>query len=194
MWRVKVTEPTEAQLHLRMLARDEQAFALWSDRLFPYVFAMLRKKGLTKEEAEDAAQEAFFRTCQRLFEEPPLTPLGLGPRKYLFAAARNRRADVLEERAKRGQTVDPALVEHLLRAPDEPEEVEPEETPALRKLRECLAKAPERHAKILRLYYLEFASTKEIAAAFNIKPGSAYETRARAERWLSACMEGEAKP
>lgn len=169
-----------------MLAGDAQAFNEWASLLFPELYTAAIRRGLRETDAEDAAQSSILAVIERLRDDEPVLPLGLGLRKYVFGVLRHLVANQRRrEKAERG-TVDVETLGDVL--PEAPESSSEDDTPAKRKLRECISNAPARHAKIIRLRYFDMASTKEIAAAMNIKASSVYQTLQRAEDWIERCM------
>jgi RNA polymerase sigma-70 factor (ECF subfamily) len=90
-------EATEAQLLLRIAARDREAFALLFSRIAPMVKGYLLRLGCSTAAAEELTQDVML-TVWRKAER--FDPAKASAMTWLFVIARNRRIDSLRrERA-----------------------------------------------------------------------------------------------
>jgi RNA polymerase sigma factor (sigma-70 family) len=187
-------EPTDAELHQRIIDGDEEAIAIWHDRTIGGVMKWLRyRKKLSPEDAEEVWNEACFETIRRA---DTLRPLGESLRRYVYVVAKNLTARVLEQKVRfpsfDHETLEGIQVARL--SEGEPREVashadaDPPSEP-LRRLRECLEHAPEKDQLVAKLV-MENASGDEIARVLDVRVDNAYQIKRRTLAKLRRCIEG----
>ena len=86
-------EPTDAELHVGILAGDQGSIRRWHDRVMPVVRRVLRRKGIPDEDAEEIFDDVFVSTIRHAVT---ITPLGSGLRPYIMGAAWRKIADHFE--------------------------------------------------------------------------------------------------
>lgn len=164
-------EEQDNLLLARMSRGDEAAFEQLFARYYPTVYRVAYGLAGSREAAEDLAQEAFLELYRHV---PTLAPGATVP-AWLCRVALNkgyntirgeRREQQRLERFAASSEDDPYAA--LLRVEDQA------------RVREVLARLPERQSKILLLRYAGL-TLAEISSAVGVAPGSAGTLLARAE-------------
>lgn len=146
---------------------------------WPRVYLTLVRLVGDPAEAEDLAQETFW----RLYQRPPAARGPLGG--WLYRVALNLGYNALRAAHRRGRYEETAGREALERdAPATPPEAAAQ-SEARRQARTILAELPVRDAQILLLRH-SGAAYKDIAAALGVAPGSVGTLLARAEAEFEA--------
>lgn len=196
-----MTEPTDAELHVGILAGDQGAVARWHDRVAPSVRGLLRRKGIPDQDAEEIFDDVFVSTIRRA---ATITPLGSGLRRYIVGAAAHKIADHYEKASRRAETL-----------PLRDEDAEPDETiapgrrdpvvaaaiarstpvatsvsPAVRRLRDCLEKVRPGVRRLAEMW-MDNATEDEIADALRIAKTSVRKYVQRMKAALQGCIEGK---
>jgi DNA-directed RNA polymerase specialized sigma24 family protein len=181
-------EPSDAELHARILARDQEAFSLWESRTAPAVLRMLQKRGLPSEDAEEVWNDTLAVTWGRALREPPIEPLGEGLRRFAFGVARRLIAKRLGARSRQVQTVPLDDRDQDVRTG----EFDPVSRPSklVHALRRCLEMVDERVRIIVSMVMIN-AEPDEIASAIGISAVSVSKYVQRAKATLRRCIEGE---
>jgi RNA polymerase sigma-70 factor, ECF subfamily len=179
-------EPTDAQIHARILAGDADALAVWQDRTRPAIVSYAEKHGATPEEAEEMWNDVFLATWKRALREPPIDPPGEGLRRYAFRVAMNRVARRYEQRNRQVPTT--RLSDRDMELPALADARDERLSPLIIALRQCLERADERIRKAYELS-LQEAPDSEIAEVLGIRPASVRPTLWRADRHMRKCIE-----
>ncbi len=164
---------TDVQLLDRVRRREGAAFEQLFLRHYGQVYRVLYSLVGSREEAEDLVQETFL----ALYDHPPAPEVGGALLAWLCRVALNRGYNVL-----RGQRRARQRLERLAEPPDQfdphAELLRAEERA---RVREALARLPERQGKLLLLRHAGL-SYAEVATTLEIAPGSVGTLLARAER------------
>lgn len=146
---------SESRLEMEALLHDYR----------PGVFAFLRRKGFTYEEADDLTQETLIRAYQHLSGFR-----GLSMAAWLYRIASNVAVDHL-----RKQRVTLLPLEQVAQVPSDEEDLVARLDADAKgaSLRAVIARLPQCHQRILQLRYFEDRSLAEIAAAMNCSPMAA---------------------
>lgn len=188
----RVTEiPTETSLARAAAMGDKAAFGQLVDLTKRPVFGLCVRLLQDREEARDAAQEAFARAYAALgtFDtSQPFTP-------WVLRIARNHCIDIVRRRLPAARRVE------LDAEGDDGERSELADTEALRadgaleraQLADTLDKAvatlPDRYREVIHLFHVEQLSYKEIASTMNIPIGTVmtwlYRARAQLRQHLT---------
>jgi RNA polymerase sigma factor (sigma-70 family) len=193
-----VDEPTDAELHVGILAGDEGAMRRWHDRVMPVVRRVLRRKGIPDEDAEEIFDDVFVSTIRHAVT---ITPLGSGLRPYILGAAWRKIADHFEAAKARVETVplrdddasaeapglrDPVAAVAIARSVHVTIDV----SPAARRLQECLERVKPGVRRLAELW-MDESTDHEIAEALGIAKTSVRKYVQRMKAALQRCIEGK---
>lgn len=177
----QLTALSDALLMRRFREGDEASFEALFNRHYDMVYGVLFRLTGTRQEAEDLAQEVFL----KLYRKPLWREENVAG--WLYRVALNMGYNALRtaiRRERREQTAG--------RAADSPpcpeDEVSLRETQ--RRVREALAKLPDREAWLLVLREMGF-SYRELADIVGVKPGSVGTLLVRAQRAFRAAYGQE---
>jgi RNA polymerase sigma-70 factor (ECF subfamily) len=155
------------------------------------LFAFLRRKGFSAEEADDLTQETLLRAYAHLgaFRGSSMTA-------WLYRIAANVAVDHLRKQRLTFVAWEAAEGVPCSLSPDDDPMARLDREDRQRGLQAVIALLPECHQRILRLRYFEDRSLAEIAAAMNCSPMAAKLRVFRAvsalrKRWHAAPPEGE---
>ena len=162
---------------------DGEAFERLFLRYYGQVYRVLYGFTRRREEAEDLAQETFL----ELYRHAPRIEQGATLAAWLCRVALNKCRNV-----QRGERRDRARQEEALRLAT-PDKHDPHDG-LLRdeeqaRVREALARLPERQSRLLVLRYAGL-SYAEVAAVIEVAPGSVGTLLVRAERAFMAAYKG----
>lgn len=170
----------DVELHERIIMLDQGALAAWEAAHRGALVGWLLRGGLTTSDADEVWNDTFAATINAA---PNLVPRGVALRRYAFRVARNLRADRIAEHHRRGAVpldVEPEESDPYARLPvPDPRRVEA--------LKVCLDRCPERYRVVIELGE-EGRDVEELAAILGIDPGSVYQVRSRARKWLQTCI------
>lgn len=175
---------SDAQLHVLILAGDEDALAAWEERVRPDILRMLATAKTNPHDAEEIWNETFHATWRRLWQSPPLLPLGEALRAYAFRVASNIRAKRWQQNSRNPATV-PLLDENDETVAKAIQTIDSQRVLALRR---CLESAPER-VRLVADLLMQRISRHEMAQALHIASTSVGQTIARAKARLAECIE-----
>ncbi|MBN1429504.1 MAG: sigma-70 family RNA polymerase sigma factor [Anaerolineae bacterium] len=171
---------TDALLLHRFLAGDEAGFEELFQRHYDMVYGVLFRLVGTRQEAEDLAQEVFFKLYKRPLQH------GENIAGWLYRVATNMGYNALRANHRRYQRECKAGSDQQpLAAPEE--EVTRREVQ--RQIRNALMAIPERDAKMLVLSQTGF-SYQELAEIVGVAPGSVGTLLARAKRTFLVAYDG----
>ncbi len=146
----------------------EQIFDLHSESMLRAAFAILK----SKEDAEDAVQEAFLRYIQKdpVFKDEEhekawLLRVTINISKNMLKASNNKNRPITED---------------ILYGKNQTDEVLP-----------CVMTLPERYRAVIHLYYYEGYSIKEIASVLKLPSATVGTRLSRARRMLKNTLEGD---
>ena len=169
-------QQADADVHLRLQAADyrgalEILLSRYRDRVFRLALSMLRNRS----EAEDVAQDIFFRLWRALPGYSGRASLST----WLYAIARNACLSQLRRRRAQlslddpGAQRDPAIVELAAPASDDSARA------SVTRLLDCL---PARYRQVVTLFYLEDKSCEQTAHALGLPVGTVKAMLHRARR------------
>lgn len=164
---------TDEALLARWRGGDAAAFEALFLRHYQQVYRVAYGLVVSREEAEDLAQEALL----ALYHQPPERLAGGGLAAWLCRVALNRGYNTLRGERRERQRAE--LLDDRAPPPDPQAELLRAEERA--RVRAALALLPERQAKLLLLRYSGLAYA-EIAAVLDLAAGSVGTLLARAER------------
>lgn len=169
----------------RVLAGDDEAFRILTQRYANYVFRIAYGVLQNAKDAEDAAQEAFV---QMYLSLPRYERKGL--KAWLARIAVNKAIDWKRKVAGRKEMPlpDAETVHHRLER-DGPAAVASAERAVLdRERREEIARnlhaLPENYRSVIVAYYLEEKSYREIAAELGVEVKTVESRLYRAKQWM----------
>lgn len=163
---------TDQQLAAAAKAGDHDAFTALVGRHRGAVFGLALALLGEREEADEAAQEAFVRAYERLHRYDPRR--GFGPWVRGIAA---KVCLEFTRRRSRADTAPPAM------APARPDD-------RAARAREALASLPWKLRVTLTLFYLEDASVKDVAETLGISPGAVRVRLHRGRQMLREKLRG----
>jgi DNA-directed RNA polymerase specialized sigma24 family protein len=169
-----------AYLHLGLIVRDPDAFVAFEAALRPLARGMLRKLGLTNEDADEVWNDAFLIAIEHA---ETWKPLGAGLRRMTLTVAHRRGVDRIRREVRMprvpievadvgGQSRDIPLVEATLKA-----------------LRGCVDRAPGLFARVMEMASRGLTA-KEIGRVLDMSEANAAKIRQRARVWFADCLEG----
>lgn len=191
-------QPTDAQLHVGILAGDETAIGAWHARIAPRIRGWLRVKGIPDQDAEEIFDDVFISTVAHAAR---ITPIGSGLTRYIFRAASNQIAEYYEglktrvgtlplqerdtdaDEAQSSSHADPvaqAAVAQL--APSEPRL-----SPRAQLVLECLEEVAPGVRRVAELV-MERLPEEEIAARLHIAPVSVRQYLRRMRLAFMDCL------
>ncbi len=163
----------------RCLSGDRNAFATIVQRYQSQVLAHCLRMLGNREDAADAAQQAFILAYRRLATHEPDQPF----RPWLFRIATNVCIDLYRRRRRQA---DPVEDEVLERTTDPGEDVPTlaELTEDRERVRRAVAALPEKYRTLVVLYYFEGLSYQEIAGQTGLSIGTISTQLHRAKQRL----------
>ncbi|HHV57877.1 MAG TPA: sigma-70 family RNA polymerase sigma factor [Firmicutes bacterium] len=176
---------TEQEAVARVLAGDKEAYAFLVNEYSGYVLAVVLPVVPSPAEAEDAAQEAFFRAYENLADFR-----GGSFKAWLGRIALNCALDS-RRRARRRAALFARMAQEatdLDRSAGTPAGPATEERLTLTAL---LARLPPQQKEVAYLYYFCELSYQEIAARLGISKKTVESSLYRARRWLRARWQGK---
>jgi RNA polymerase sigma-70 factor (ECF subfamily) len=176
-------EASDESLALAARDGDREAFALLVERYRDIVFAYAVARLQSREEAEDAAQEAFVRAYQALPRFRPGGPWG----GYLMRLARNLCHDMLRRRRVRRTVGEPADWPSPGATPEHAVLGEIERS----RLVKAVRRLPEKLRVPLVMHYGAGRTYKEIALALGIAESTVVGRLAGALRLLRRHLVAE---
>lgn len=169
----------------RCLAGENDSWRTLVRRHHGLVYAVLRKMGLSPEDAEDVLQEAFITLLRKLHTVRDRQRLGL----WLAVTARRRALDRVDRARYRLESQIPEGYDGPAATPSAVDELLLLERRAL--VRRALATLPERCRNLLRMLHEEdpTPSYRDIAQRLGVAEGSLGPTRMRCLQKLRAALE-----
>jgi RNA polymerase sigma-70 factor (ECF subfamily) len=155
---------------------DRDAFQAFLSRHLSAVVQFARRYLASNSDAEDIAQETFFRVWQKASS---WTPRGHSPRSWLYRIAYNLCIDEIRRRPLTEDVTDDTVdgaTDYL--------ETTIENTAELERLAHSLKQLPERQNTAISLCALQGLSNKEAAAAMDISIDALESLLARGRRQL----------
>jgi DNA-directed RNA polymerase specialized sigma24 family protein len=194
-----MTEPTEAQLHARILAGDQVAMAIWHNRVAPRVRGLLRAKGVPDNDSEEIFDDVFVSTVRHAAR---IGPQGSGLTTYILGAAWKRVAEYYEKTKRAVETVPIREEEDDVQEASSPTYGDPvawaaiaravpavqQPSPVVERLRKCLDEARPGVRRLAELW-MENATEDEVARALGIAATSVRKYVQRMKLALQQCME-----
>ncbi|WP_375255808.1 RNA polymerase sigma factor [Yoonia sp.] len=175
--------PDEAVL-IAFANGDGQAARVLTARLLPRVMAQATRMLGNRNEAEDAAQDAFM----RLWKQAPNWRQGEAQvSTWLYRVVANLCTDRLRKR--RGAVSLDQVAEPMDAAPSVPAQMQTQAR--MMALSNALAALPERQAQAVALRHLEGLANPEIAQIMDISVRSVESLTARGKRALTAILSGQ---
>lgn len=147
------------ELMRRIVARDQRAFRILTDRYMKMLFSAAYRLGTTKEEAEDIVQEAMVRLWQKAESWNP--EKGAAVRTWLYRIAYNLAVD-LRRKDKPNVVLDNLPLESEDASDRATSEAETGEI-----VRAAIEKLPERQKTALVLSHYEELGNAEVAEIMN---------------------------
>jgi RNA polymerase sigma-70 factor (ECF subfamily) len=158
-------------------AGSQDAFGQLVDRYRAPVVRLAYRLTHDADEANDIAQDAFFRAYKRLGEFEPGRPFA----RWIFVIARNAALDSLRRRRRSAAFV--AETPQQLDDVVSPEDLVLQNDEASR-VHAALASLPPRYRDALELYYLRDMRYRDIALALDVPIGTVKTFISRAKRRL----------
>ncbi len=170
----------DAALARRIRNGDPQAFRQFFERYYAFLLHYLERMGVSSEVAEDLVQQAFLAVWERRAQIDPNRSL----RAFLFRIGHNRalnhfrdtrrlsREEELPELKDPGPGADRCTDATLLRT----------------RLREAIARLPERRRAVFELCFLQELTYREAAEVLGISPKTVENQMAQALRQLRAAL------
>jgi RNA polymerase sigma-70 factor (ECF subfamily) len=153
----------------------------------PIVWRMLRRHGVAKDDADDAAQKVFLVFSRRLETTAVEQELPSLMRTAVYVASEVRRSQ-----RRRREEFDPTLEKHVAHGPTP--DVALEEREALGALDAILSQMDEALRTVFILFELEEMTMATIAVALDLPPGTVASRLRRArEQFESLCQQGAAR-
>jgi len=175
----------EAELIRRCLAGEAAAFEALHAAHAGRVTGYLLRCGFAGPDADDVAQEVFWRAFKSL---RTFDPARGALRTWLGAIARNA-ARRHWARRRPDAALDPELAEAMFEAPPNPDG--PEHREEVAAVRDCVAALPADLARIVRLRYVDALTTRGVAAAAGIPEATVRLRLTQAKGLLAACLRGK---
>jgi DNA-directed RNA polymerase specialized sigma24 family protein len=170
-----------AELHLRLVAGDTTVLPSIQSAVRGPVLGLLRTVGVSDADADEAWNDAFLAAIDRASS---LEPLGVGFRRFVMRAARNRGIDRIRGAISRNEIeLDPAGA--FGTRPVTP--MDPERAAAVQR---CLEAARPVYAAVMEMTARGLTAA-EIAIVLDRSEASVAKTRERARRWFAECLTGE---
>jgi RNA polymerase sigma-70 factor (ECF subfamily) len=200
----KMPRPGRRSYYARPAAIPDPVAALWGgctedavafEKVYQLhyqeVVSFLRRLGASREDAEEAAQEAFLVVLLRIaqLDDPSRFP------QWIRVIARNTWYDHLRRRSnKRCTFEEPCGPQELVRLEPAGRDCGPEEwaedADAVRRVCQMAESFPERMREAFNLYFLHQHTTNEIASLMDVSPrtvsGYLHEARRRIRDWWLA--------
>jgi RNA polymerase sigma-70 factor (ECF subfamily) len=149
----------------------------------PSVYAFIRRRGFSREDADDLTQETFLRACRHLS-----ALRGGAVRPWLLAIARNLAIDHLRRRALRTVPLD--VVATAGSREDDPQSATAGDLCG--RALSLVEELPDPYRQLVRMRYLESRSFAEIAQLTHCTPDAARQRLFRAVSALrKRCWRGE---
>jgi len=176
----------EAELVERCLAGEAAAFEALHAAHAGRVTGYLLRCGFAGADADDVAQEVFWRAFKSL---RTFDPARGSLRTWLGAIARNAARKHWARRRPAGN-FDPDLAEAMLAAPENPAD-RPEQREEIAAVRDCVDGLPADLARIVRLRYVEGLTTRGVAAAAGVPEATVRLRLTQAKGLLATCLRGK---
>ena len=179
---VTVASEEEALIgaHLAIIAGLASGIASLDEILRARVLRMLVGKGVDRDDAEEAWNDALLAAAR---DAPDLVPLGLGLKKFAIKVAHRRGIDAMRRVSSRSQTDLPEELSSGTSAASSLDEA------TTRRVNDCLEAAPNDYAAVAEMASRGLAAS-EIAAVIDKTEANAAKIRSRALAWLRRCLEG----
>ncbi len=170
----------DAELARRIREGDRQAFRCFFDRYHAFLLHYLERMGVAPDVAEDLVQQAFLTIWERRAQIDP----GRSLRAFLFRIGHNRalnhfrdtrrlsREEELPELKDPGPGADHCTEAALLQV----------------RLREAIARLPERRRAVFELCFLQELTYREAAEVLGISPKTVENQMAQALRQLREAL------
>lgn len=169
-----------ARLHVGLIARDGAALVSFEATMRPVVRGMLRRNGLSDDDADEVWNDAFLEAIERA---PTIEPVGVGLRRFVLAVAHNRGVDriraAVRSRSASLEVAERPVATHLS---------QPNEALAAA-IRGCLAELKPLHAAVIEMASRGLAAS-EIALILDISEANAAKIRGRARARMAECLKG----
>jgi len=160
----RIASETDADLVARTLGGDSDAFGVLVERYTPSVRRVARAVLGDQDDADDAAQDGLLAALVKLRQYDARRPFGPWLMRVVANAATDRRR---RRRVRRAEALDPNVV-----APGRAPDAETERRALGRRLREALARLPERRRLAVVLFDVEGYSHAEIGHILGIPEGT----------------------
>lgn len=153
--------PSDEQLINRVKAGDQPAFGQLIDRYQAYVFSLCLRILVSREEAEEAAQDVFVKVYQRLRSFRHESKFSTWLYTMAYRTAIDHRRQIARHReSNNDMDVSMALIDKGVPAAAE-QLIQHQEQQA--QLKSLLARLPQQEALLIDLFYLQEQSVREIA-------------------------------
>jgi RNA polymerase sigma-70 factor (ECF subfamily) len=171
----------DATLMASIASGDRDAFNLFLSRHLSAVVLFTRRYLPSQADAEDIAQETFFRVWQKAAS---WQPQGYSPRSWLYRIAYNLCMDEIRRRPQHA-----AASEMIPDQPSDNPETAIEKNSELSRLANLLSLLPERQRTALSLCALQGLSNQEAATVMEISVEALESLLARGRRQLRSHLQ-----
>ena len=169
-----------ADLHLRIIAGDPDAFSAFEAAIRPRVYGLLLSKRFNEADVDEAWNDAFLTGIERAAS---IEPLGIGLRRFVVSVAYRRAVDLVRRSAARPDT--PLDDADEGRAPLTPVSDPEKEV----RVQGCVDAARPAYAAVMEMTARGMAAS-EMAAVLGKTEANAAKLRSRARVWFARCLEG----
>ena len=175
------------RLHVAIIAGDPVAQVEFEAAVRPYAFSIVRRRGLSIDDAQDLWNEAFQFGLE---QAPTVTPVGRPLRAFILHVVHTKAVDLVRLRSRRGdvglEAAEPAL--ELAAARTRPLVTTISDVVATA-LNRCLEAASQIHRDVMTMMANGLPAS-EIAALLGLSEANAAKLRQRSRAWFKACLEG----
>lgn len=186
---MKLLKPRDEELLAQVLDGDTDAFRELVVRHQPLIYTLCLKMLGDREEAQDAAQEAFLQAYRSLPDYQGEARF----RSWLYKIAANKCIDIRRKKARRAAIAPMTpLQEDLPTRSDDPT---PEErllaSERIRELQALVDSLPEKYRDVVILYHYNRLSYREISEILGIEAKSVETRMSRAKKMLRDLLRKE---
>ncbi|MDQ7039897.1 MAG: RNA polymerase sigma-70 factor [Rhodothermus sp.] len=169
----------DAALARRIRDGDQQAFRQFFERYYAFLLHYLERMGVSPEVAEDLVQQAFLAIWERRAQIDPNRSL----RAFLFRIGHNRALNHFRNTRRLSREELPELKD-----PAPGADRRTDATLLQARLREAIARLPERRRAVFELCFLQELTYREAAEVLGISPKTVENQMAQALRQLRAAL------
>lgn len=165
---------TQEEIYRGITKKDRRVFTYLYDNNLESITRMINRKGGSEEEARDIFQEGVIALWMNIKHDKFTLQADTRISTYLYSICRNLWISRLRKK-KKLRVVDNYEAE----LPDQFEEPFEEENPELTKLRRYFKKLDDKCQTLLKLFYYQKKSMREIAASMDITENTAKNNKYR---------------